>query len=473
MKKSKVIKYHSTLLSQIAKFKRAKWCKLINKSTPLDGVKAYFKPYKNEFKIEFQHDIFRPKGRSISTGQTYKKIVIKFTNSVFILDSLFLGHQSSNKTTGTVYRIYSKGFHENKSYYYRLVIPLEKELSFHYQIDQTHFTTDLGYMSRTATTIIIQNEGFELCCIHNAKKEYYLIIESTSKHYFKDFEEKANAIKIALGYITGHFPGNQGFYFTYSAKSKIVPKYIRFDQFRDTMKNGYAPIYSNSYGWLRKNKLAKKYYTLLRTLTLSEFSNLCDKTYSNSDFASSLMLILESSIASLLFMPGGFAIALESLSEIITNDLKVNLCPITDKTIMSNIKKEFKNILTEYSSVLPVEGLAVLNTRIDQINQSTNKARLKAPFEKLKICLTSDDLKTLETRNDFLHGRVPDILDIGKVRPLDRMNKDMYYSAMRLYTLINVLILKWVGYDNRVVNFPKIYESYTQVKVNEEPFRPV
>ena len=83
------------------------------------------------------------------------------------------------------------------------------------------------------------------------------------------------------------------------------------------------------------------------------------------------------------------------------------------------------------------------------------------------------DLKILEARNDFLHGRVPDITDAGKDRSLDRRRKDLYYTSIRFYTLLNMLILKWVGYDNRVINYPKLNEAFTEIKLKEEPYRQV
>ena len=44
---------------------------------------------------------------------------------------------------------------------------------------------------------------------------------------------------------------------------------------------------------------------------------------------------------------------------------------------------------------------------------------------------------------------------------------------MRFYTLLKTIILKWIGYDNRMVNYPKIHEGFKQIHLNEEPFRQV
>lgn len=84
-----------------------------------------------------------------------------------------------------------------------------------------------------------------------------------------------------------------------------------------------------------------------------------------------------------------------------------------------------------------------------------------------------EDLKILETRNEFLHGRVPDLTNAGAKRSTDRINKDLYYCSMRFYTLLNMIILKWIGYDNKVVNYPKVHEGFIQIHLEEEPFRQV
>lgn len=39
----------------------------------------------------------------------------------------------------------------------------------------------------------------------------------------------------------------------------------------------------------------------------------------------------------------------------------------------------------------------------------TNGERLKAPFSVLGINLVQEDLNVISSKNDFLHGRVPDL----------------------------------------------------------------
>lgn len=89
------------------------------------------------------------------------------------------------------------------------------------------------------------------------------------------------------------------------------------------------------------------------------------------------------------------------------------------------------------------------------------------------IELLPADLQVLETRNDFLHGRIPDFNKLGIDREDNIKNKDMYYASVRLFTLLSMLILKWIGYDNYVLNYPKIHEKYCQIKLKEPYYRKV
>ena len=346
MKKEK-IKYHTKLLEIICKFQKPKSGKLISKNETFNGLKAQFKPYGKEFKIQFTYDNSSKK-KDLDIGQYHKNIQIQFGDSIYNLESVFLGHHSLSNFTGSVHRIHTKGYSEKQKYYYQLVMPLEKGMDFHFNIDETTFNSDMVDYSRSTTTATLKGEKFQVCCIYTDKKVFYLVLDSQEKQTFDEFAKKADAVKIGIGYLTGYYAGNMGYYFAYTSKGMKEPKHFRFVQFRDSIKSGYCPIYSNAYGYLHHDKLlAKKYYPLLRSVSLKEFSLLCEKIHGSLDFASTLMLMLESSVASLLFMPGGYAIALETMSDLVIGIKKLKLAPIKDKTVSRTIRKEFLEVLNK------------------------------------------------------------------------------------------------------------------------------
>ena len=135
----------------------------------------------------------------------------------------------------------------------------------------------------------------------------------------------------------------------------------------------------------------------LRPLSFEEFSALSNKVYDSLEFSSVLLLILESCVASLVFMPGGFAIALETLSNLVIGKQKLKLAPIKDKAISRKIRKRMLKVLNNNGQTIVEDDILILKRRIDLLNQTTNKSILKVPFDLLNIEINAEDLKVLET----------------------------------------------------------------------------
>lgn len=336
--KQEKIKYHRALLEIIDKFKKPKWGKLISRNEAFDGLSVRFKPAKKEFSFQFTPRGHSKKVRALDVGQYHKNVEVKFGNDIFKLESLHLSRHAPPTFTGHADKIHTKGYSEKKQYYYQLVVPLDKEILFHYKIKDTVFATDLGYRSIQSVVATISGEAIQACCIKSDKKDFFLVLDSDVKQTFEEFSQKVFAVKVGIGYLTGHYPGNQGYFFAYGSKQKKEPKYFRCVQFRDSIRSGYSPVHANAYSYLHRHPLAKKYYPLLRPVSQNEFSALCEKIYGSIELSSLLMLILESSIASLLFMPGGYAIALETLSDLIIGKKKTKLAPIKDKKLSQKNK---------------------------------------------------------------------------------------------------------------------------------------
>ncbi|HRP37374.1 MAG TPA: hypothetical protein PLS50_06225, partial [Candidatus Dojkabacteria bacterium] len=188
-----------------------------------------------------------------------------------------------------------------------------------------------------------------------------------------------------------------------------VPKQFYFTDFRPTIVKRYVPINTNPYAFVRNRRAAENYFKkkTLRKLSASEFSLLCQKTFANSDFDTCLILILESCASSLAVMPGGLAICLESISDIIIKDKSKSIKPIKDKELAKKIIDECIEVINSHKRELDLNGVETLIKKLQQLNQPTNKDRLRTPFEILGIELLPEDIKVLQARNDLLHGRFP------------------------------------------------------------------
>lgn len=469
---------HSNPIKIIDEINKTKWGTVIKKSSPLDGIKAFIKHNGDGFSIEFQYNIFSPIQRKLSLGKSYKKVKFLEKGHSIIFEDFFLYHRSTSKFKAEVKNLYSLGFSKKKNYRYQLIIPLEREIRLAYTIEETLFTSDLGFHSRTSTQATINNDAISACIIEGNEKEFYLAIESKTLQTFDDFSKKAHAVIYGLGYLSGYMAGNKGYYFAYLNEKLKRPNHFYSCALRNSMESTLRPACSNPYSYLsQKRPIAEKILKrkILRTVKITEFSKLCQILHDSQEFEAAVLLILESNVASLLFRPGGYAIALENLSNLIIAGKKLDLAPIKNKKLRTRVVKECQNIITKYcSATIKKEPLNLLLSRISSnLNKPTNKSQLKAPFDILKIRLLEKDMKILDARNDFLHGRFPDFTNEGKPRSLDRINKDLLYASYRLYTLLNMLILKWIGYDNRVVNYPKLNEKYCNIRLKEEYFRSV
>jgi hypothetical protein len=444
--------------------------------SPLNQIQAQLKPERNRFVIDFNIDIFGTNRKKIQLGQNYKKLHFQTGDLDLIFEEMHIIKHGITHLTGSINQFYTNGFSKKQPYYYRIVVPIKKELAFHFYIEPTFFSTDLGYSSSECTEVNFENKKIELYNIKHDKRNY-AVIDVNSKVSYDSFVQIVFALLVSYGYVTGFMPGDKGYFVAYQNSKMRKRSHLCFTCLRESISSKYHPIHSNAFGYIReKGKLAEKINAKLRPLSLSEFSNLFQLTHNSLDFSSVLLLIIESSNASLLFMPGGYAIALESLSDIIVSDKKIDLAPISDKILRKKVIKECQDVITNNCSIiLDKKSLHLLKSRISSnLNKATNKAQLKAPFDILNIELFEEDLTLLGTRNDFLHGRAPDITDAGENRSIERLNLDIFYCGIRFYTLLNILILKWIGFDNYVVNYPKLQQRYTRIKLpKEKTFRKI
>ncbi|WP_116787812.1 hypothetical protein [Flavobacterium psychrotrophum] len=441
----------------------------------LPDADARFEIANNEATLELDIDFFRA-FPGWEVGKIIKRSYISWQGYKLNLKNVFIdGISTATGVAASSHQFTSSGFSKTKQFY-RLIIPVEKSLAFHHYIEHSVYENDFGTLSSTCLKAIIGTTTVWAYYFNDTEGNYYLGMEAESRLDFEDFCDKTFALKNAMGYLMGKMEGNFGFYFAYSNRKMDAFKAFRFQAFRKSLHTIYSPVNSNPAAYIRKrhslvDKLIKA--KTLRPVSANELSVLTNKLYSSGEFTSVIMLMMESAKASLLFMPGGYAIALETISPLITDGLKKDLKPIPSKPLGKKVRLALLNALTEFKTEITDEGYQTLEGRISYLNQPTNKAKLHAPFEALGITLSPEDLKILNTRNDFLHGRVPDLSLLGDKRTDDTKTREMFYSAIRLYTLLNHLIMKWIGFDNYIVNYPKVHEKYCKVSLHEGFYRKV
>jgi len=443
-----------------------------SRSHYLNGIKnVALKNIEDELKVEF--DTFEGVSGNGDTllGETFKNVTLEIADNKIVLEHIFVDSFSS----AYVSSLRDKAFNKEKKKYFKLVIPIKEKVNFHFQLSNFTFSSENWKFSASGTSLEIDKEDIFILLETDDKKQDYIIIESKTKQLFNDFCRKAFAIRVGLGYILGFFPGNKGYFFAYGNKKMMDFVNFAFMSLRGEIKTSLQPINSNPHAWMRNRKEADKYYRgkVLRNLNKEEFSKLCELILKNDNFLATLLLIIESNDASLIFKARGYSVALETLADIIIGNKKNKISPITSKIESKKFREELIQVLERYNANPYFQDIETLRGRITNINQMTNKERLLKPFKLLNVELTEDDKRVIASRNDFLHGRVADYRELGSNRSIEFKDNDLYYASVRLYTLLNIIILKYIGYDNYVINFTKIYEKNTTFEVNESYYRKV
>lgn len=438
----------------------------------IDGVKLFSN--KKGFRIEF--DRFSKGQRNFGVGKQIQKVKFDYAEKTIVFKSLFIDRCSIENSEGSIYQLYSEGFSKSKKQYFKLVIPTSESLDLHFQIENVLFSNDSGKTSIVATKINLEDDEIFVLEDKDEFKNRYIIIESKKKQTYDEFSNKTFSIRVALGYVIGYFPGNKGYFFSYSNQKREKFNDFYFSTLREDIKTIMNPINTNAYARLyEKPKQAENYYKsgILKKLEIKSFSFLCNKLLTDDNFLATILLIIESTKASLIFRPGGYSIALETLSDIIIGKEKVKIAPISSKKDFKELRNELIEVLNKHSKRESYGDVNTLKVRLENLNQITNLESLKKPFSILNINLLDEDIKVIKSRNDFLHGRVPDFKNAGENRSIELKDYDLFYASVRLYTLLNVLIFKMIGFDNYVLNYPKIYEKNTKYKVKEVCYRKV
>lgn len=407
-------------------------------------------------------------------GLNNVEIHVPEKGSLFFKD--FFIYSRSGVVKGTPGSISSKGFSDKVKGYYKVLIPVKKRFEFLFILTPQAFNIDDITHTQLGTTICIGDEVIEVYLDDDKGRNRFLVIQSKTKQTFEDFSRKVHVITVALGYITGYYPGNECCFFSYSHRSLNKINKFRFQIRRKEINSMLFPTSENPFGWTTINRIQAEFFykkKLLKRISIDVFSSLCKKMLDSEDFFSVILLIIESNSTSLLSRPLGFSVALESLTDIITNEALERYLPITDKKTSQAFRSELSEVLNRYKDNEHVKDVKTLQGKIDHINQMTNKEKLLAPFRGLGIELDSTDEKIINSRNDFLHGRVPDYRELGKSRKIEVQDQDLYYGSLSLYTLLSILVLKYIGFNGYVFNYPKIYEKETGYKCNQKYFRKV
>lgn len=424
------------------------------------------------YQVHFKYHISKQSIKTMHTGNDINRLKIAFKDQTIVLHDVYLREYSPPHFKGFVPRFQTEGFPERRPCFHRMIIPLSRELNLYHILETATFSSDVLGWSRASVLATVADHRL-IASVVKQNNQKYLFIDGLSKSPFEAFEDRAHSLKNAIGYLTGHLPGNEAYFIASSVRNETKIKHFRYHAIRPELRVGYTPLNANSFAWTRQKSQAERIYKkqLLRVVSASELSRLSTQLYGDNELTSVVLAILESLSASLITMPRSLAIALEMLADIIVVDKEPRKNPIENPTLARTIRDECMAVVKKHTLDLSEDAMKILTIKINGLNQVPNQSRLKAPFVNLDINLSKAESDTIGTRNDFLHGRIPDITKSGPNRSMARLNGDCMYAAMRFYTLLNMAILKNAGFDNYVLNHAKLQEAACLMKINESNYR--
>jgi hypothetical protein len=149
------------------------------------------------------------------------------------------------------------------------------------------------------------------------------------------------------------------------------------------------------------------------------------------------------------------AVALEALTDVLKSQRLLEFSrPLSDEQ-WDPLKKGLTAVLNAQASAWPKgkaqEQAKIIQSRIENLNSPTNRDKLSLPFKVLGIDITEAELSAISERDTLLHS--------GRLIPRDerRVNpeawREAYVMEMRLFTAINKLLLRYLGYRGPLIDW--------------------
>lgn len=408
----------------------------------------------------------------------FKDLEINQNDIKIRIPYLYLTEKKTGQVNGKIPAFEYGNFNEEESKYQRLALPLYQNLNFVFSIDNVliHYNYKSGIQTIEAIEIVINDNLFYLFIAKKKIRELsdrdYLVLESKYPMTYSEFTECCFSILISFGFVSGDFINNEGYFLQYENESMKNVVGIAYRKMNESIHCQYVPIHSNPSAYIHNTEIANLYKDNVRKLNIKEFSKLCQYCHENGDIKSILLGLIEVHNQSLISAPEILSITLEKLANIFYEKNESKLVPIKDKNISKKLRSELVKTLDNFKKEIDTEGIKILESKIKNINQITNRDKLLIPFEILNIPISPKDKDAIEERNSLLHGKIPMFQKIES-GSLNEAYKLRYYLFLKLYVLVSSIIMKSIGYDNLVVNYPKIYEKETGIKLDEEYYRQI
>lgn len=359
--------------------------------------------------------------------------------------------------------------------FHRLIIPFISSDSILKDFQRWRFTSDIKSDNKTLIKIEFDSLSFHLFSFSIEKQQYWGV-DSLQILNFEKFKSIAYSALNVYGFIEGNLYLREVYYFA-SEDTNYITRHFHYSLIRDNLETGYRIFTTNPYsvyvpyhhdkGEQPNTEEAGEWNNKLLNFSEQNFSKLVEYFYKHEALSRSALIILEANTQPLELKAASYCVAYEGICHTIKKLIDIDAPSVIDQLIWEqNIKPEFENLLNSLTgSSLNEDQVRILKNKINNLNQPTNRDSLTAPFLKLGYTLNSIEIKCIDNRNRFLHGSLP-----VKSNDEDENFKELYFNSITIHKLIYILILKLIGFEGYIINYPKLHEQLTGKHFDEALF---
>lgn len=462
MDRLSIAKTINPTLEKIDTLSRQCDCIVQQKNSPLDGKVLILK--KEGFAISFNltfNDFIHDQRVPDVFDSFFDKGQLKTANEVYrfrpqSLDSMKYS-PSQSSFNGKINSLIEGNEENYDETFLRYVQPVFQSPNIGLISKAADLITDQGI--RYAVGILnlkLLDQSFEVFRISRGDEEF-IVIDSVQRMSIKVFEKTVDAFFEAYSYIWGNTCGDEGYILTSSESSfSSINKVAFFSKPKST---------HHSYQILDPHEIRKyEFHDKLFLFPLEYLENLCNRILQEEKFKRVLKIVREANLnAYPLSRCILFSASLEAISSLI--DINNGAVPIDSQRFNESSITRLLTQVVEGNCVLSDQGKQFLiEKKLHNLNKPTNIDRLALAFKQFDIDLSDKFKCALAYRDKYLHGSVP------KRDKLGSFNDDNNNRAFELQFLVNVLILKLIGYRGFIRNHSVFMEFFSQRAkgVNEE-----
>lgn len=292
-------------------------------------------------------------------------------------------------------------------------------------------------------------------------KDACLVIDSQQVQDHELFRVHTRAIRKSLAVVSGKYYADEAYYLTaehHEFKNVEGPWYVFEDE---TVISSRRVINLHLYDQHKEDiegglPVGNTYRDRMK---VEVFESLCAKMVKEDKILRTVELVISAMDNADPVQQGAmYAVALETITGLLSKKNEDKLNPIDDKELFNRLSVDLKKVMEDYSAEISADGMRILVIKLGNLNSPTNRDKLVKTFALYGLNLTDDEVKTIAKRDTYLHGNSP--LDAKFVFELNEI-------SLKLHSLILKLLLKYAGYSGHFINLPMSALAQDEAKVHE------